>query len=413
MKWNETLCLCIGWAALSAISIEPADLHAEDILIVVPNELANVEGTLATSGGPWPDGFRVQEWYPAEQFDSLPEPHRLITGYRLRPDASVTEPGTFTVGWTIKVSTVSLDLLELGTDFDENHGPDAKVVFDGDWTFTTEASGPKEGPREFDIALDYDEPFFYDPNQGNLLVEVTRASSNQRTPALDRHNLFGNSLIGTTDANATEIEGWFPGTVTQFVFSPTGAVKAGDANLDLSFDQLDLVQVLIAAKYLTGMPATWGEGDWDAAPGGTKDDPPVGNGRFDQRDIITALASGAYLTGPYAASIAYFSAPQAHDRKSGSDIQLRSVSFHAIDNRDTLTDAAVDDILARKRVASERSTQDVPVLEKFKPARSVDPDPSPNDQGHPYIPVPEPATAAILATLTIGLLIRRTRSEQE
>ena len=38
------------------------------------------------------------------------------------------------------------------------------------------------------------------------------------------------------------------------------SLQAGDADQDLDFDQLDLVQVQIAAKYLTGNAATWGEG---------------------------------------------------------------------------------------------------------------------------------------------------------
>jgi hypothetical protein len=80
-----------------------------------------------------------------------------------------------------------------------------------------------------------------------------------------------------------------------------GAVplQAGDADMDYDFDQLDLVQVQIAAKYLTGSPATWGEGDWNGAPGGQPGSPPQGNGLFDQIDIIAALTSGNYLTGPY------------------------------------------------------------------------------------------------------------------
>ena len=79
------------------------------------------------------------------------------------------------------------------------------------------------------------------------------------------------------------------------------SLQAGDADRDLDFDQLDLVQVQIAAKYLTGQPATWGEGDWDGAPGGSQAAPPTGNGLFDQLDIIAALSAGKYLTGPYAA----------------------------------------------------------------------------------------------------------------
>ena len=81
----------------------------------------------------------------------------------------------------------------------------------------------------------------------------------------------------------------------------TPRLEAGDADQDLDFDQLDLVQVQIAAKYLTNTAATWGEGDWDRAPGGEQGSPPAGNGFFDQLDIIAALASGNYLTGPYAA----------------------------------------------------------------------------------------------------------------
>jgi hypothetical protein len=79
------------------------------------------------------------------------------------------------------------------------------------------------------------------------------------------------------------------------------ALQAGDADMDFDFDQLDLVRVQVAAKYLTGQAATWGEGDWNGAPGGTQGSPPAGNARFDQLDIIAALAPGHYLKGKYAA----------------------------------------------------------------------------------------------------------------
>jgi hypothetical protein len=78
-------------------------------------------------------------------------------------------------------------------------------------------------------------------------------------------------------------------------------LNAGDADQDLDFDQLDLVQVQVAAKYLTGEAATWGEGDWDGAPGGSPGNPPAGDGQFNQFDIIAAQLGAAYLTGPYAA----------------------------------------------------------------------------------------------------------------
>jgi hypothetical protein len=76
---------------------------------------------------------------------------------------------------------------------------------------------------------------------------------------------------------------------------------AGDADQDLDFDQLDLVQVQVAAKYLTGQAATWGEGDWNGAPGGSPGNPPPGDGVFDQLDIIAALGENIYLMGKYGA----------------------------------------------------------------------------------------------------------------
>jgi hypothetical protein len=78
-------------------------------------------------------------------------------------------------------------------------------------------------------------------------------------------------------------------------------LQAGDADQDLDFDQLDLVRVQIAGKYLTGQAASWGEGDWNGAPGGSQGNPPPGNNRFDQLDIIAALGANTYLRGPYAA----------------------------------------------------------------------------------------------------------------
>jgi hypothetical protein len=44
------------------------------------------------------------------------------------------------------------------------------------------------------------------------------------------------------------------------------ALQAGAADQDYDFDQIDIVQVSVAAKYLTGTVAKWGEGDWNGSP---------------------------------------------------------------------------------------------------------------------------------------------------
>ena len=78
-------------------------------------------------------------------------------------------------------------------------------------------------------------------------------------------------------------------------------LRPGDADQDLDFDQLDLVQVQVAAKYLTGQAATWGEGDWNGEPIGKPGNPTAGDGLFNQFDIIAAQQAAAYLQGPYSA----------------------------------------------------------------------------------------------------------------
>ena len=121
---------------------------------------------------------------------------------------------------------------------------------------------------------------------------------------------------------------------------PEDALQAGDADQNHSFDQLDIVQVLQADKYLTGETATWGEGDWDGAPGGGVGDPPPGNGLFDQLDIVEALASGLYMTGPSAAVRPEVNAGAAH-ASVGNDATIGEIGGDAPDSTE-LTSASID-----------------------------------------------------------------------
>ena len=75
-----------------------------------------------------------------------------------------------------------------------------------------------------------------------------------------------------------------------FVVNPEAPIspQIGDADNNGRFDQLDIIQILQAGKYLTGEAATFGEGDFD------------GNGFFDQNDIVAALQTDSYLKGQQA-----------------------------------------------------------------------------------------------------------------
>ncbi len=75
-------------------------------------------------------------------------------------------------------------------------------------------------------------------------------------------------------------------------------LQAGDANQDLYVNQADFIQAFESGKYFKDEPATWSEGDWNGAPGGTVGQPPVGDGRFDVGDISN-VNTRLYRNGAY------------------------------------------------------------------------------------------------------------------
>lgn len=283
-------------AALALVLMSAANsADAEQVLVVSPNGFDNTEGD--RSGTPPSGPFREQGLHLASDFASLPEGKYTLEGIAIRLDSSSTTP--LTVGYPnieVRVSTTSAN--SLSTTYTDNIGPDETLVLSGDRSQDQPLGGQ---PREFGETFEFDTPFEYDPNKGNLLVDMTFGGGidpalsldTQSTPGVTRFVAFGD-----VDAPTANFAGEFV-VVRQFIFDPV-LLQAGDADQDFDFDQLDLVQVQVAAKYLTGQPATWGEGDWNGAPGGSVGSPPAGDGMFNQLDIVAAQQAATYLTGPYA-----------------------------------------------------------------------------------------------------------------
>ncbi|NIP17252.1 MAG: hypothetical protein GWM87_03150, partial [Xanthomonadales bacterium] len=75
----------------------------------------------------------------------------------------------------------------LSLTFADNIGSDNTVVFSGPLTLTSaDIGGP---PRDFDIIINLQTPFFYDPGDGNLLLDVRRYDvSVSSTVFFDAHN---------------------------------------------------------------------------------------------------------------------------------------------------------------------------------------------------------------------------------
>jgi hypothetical protein len=203
--------------------------------IVSPDGFQNVEGDSA--GGPPTSFTRVQYLYPASDFSSLSK-HQII-GIAWRPDEATGALTTSADSFTVRLSTTAVT--ELSTVFADNIGQDEKVVFEGSLTITTAA---EQLPRGFDFAVQFQTPFRYDPDQGNLLVEFTTSGFDSGGWRVDNRNVFSGpiTLVQSGNPSATVASGTFRTlAVMQFTYiaEPTG--QPGDFNGDRTVDVADYV----------------------------------------------------------------------------------------------------------------------------------------------------------------------------
>jgi hypothetical protein len=226
MNLNQARPLAVSIFAGSIMSlalfISTSLRSAEGAQIVVPNEYQNTE---APAGGAIPTGpFRFQQVFAASQFAGLPSGQRTIVSFAMRPDASVTAPISFTLADTVlKMSTTSRKPGELSTAFSENVGTDEVVVFQGDLSFSIANTGPAEGPKNFDMVLQLQTPFTYDPTKGNLIFElVTRGTElvvSQMTDFVSAPSSIFEEVAAFTEG-AQVATGRWGGNVIGFTFVP-------------------------------------------------------------------------------------------------------------------------------------------------------------------------------------------------
>ncbi len=285
--------------AMTLVPLALSQVAAHEITVVSPSEFKNAEGDQVVAVG------RFQQIFPSHQFASLPDDHRLLTQIALRPDGSQrSRPGARTSRFNdleIRMSANSLDYWHgLASAYAENVENEETVVYKGPLTITAEITGPDRGPKDFVYVIPLQTPFLLNPDVGILMDWASSSNPLQS----DGFIMPVGMMIGGSADDKFGDYSW-GGNVFQFTFvseKPEGPpLQAGDADEDLDFDQLDLVRVQVAAKYLTGQLATWGQGDWNGAPGGNPGSPPAGDGLFNQRDIVAAQQAGLYLRGRYAA----------------------------------------------------------------------------------------------------------------
>jgi hypothetical protein len=196
-----------------------ASASGEIIKVVSPAAQKNAEGVSFVTPAATP--IRVQHLMLASDFAALPASHRQLVGFNFRADASQVQSLNWGSGTErIWMSTTSRN--SLTTVFEQNHGTNKTLVHDGPMLYPLLATGPAGGPKNIADAQLLQTPFFYDPSQGNLLVErlvsVTNPSPRANLDApLTNQNLV---LVNSTDPNAASGTLLTVPAVLQFEFVP-------------------------------------------------------------------------------------------------------------------------------------------------------------------------------------------------
>lgn len=145
--------------------------------IVAPNTLTNTTGNqgnnlpFATSA--FAELLRYQQVFASSEFSTLSGP-KLITQIALRPpEQPFGSAFTSTIdNIQINLSTTTRGPDNLSLTFADNVGFDDTIVHSGSLTISSNNIGPPEGPKQFDIIVNLQTPFLYDPSLGNLLLET-------------------------------------------------------------------------------------------------------------------------------------------------------------------------------------------------------------------------------------------------
>ncbi len=140
----------------------------ETIGLSLPSSFAYHEGRGGSSV--MRDAIHLQEVYTSDQFPSHPIAIREI---RWRPSSEYGRSFTGRLErLQISLSTTAKQPRSLSRTFGRNVGMDDTTVFDGPIELRSEFSGPKRGPKAFDIIVPLTNSFLYDSRVGNLLLDI-------------------------------------------------------------------------------------------------------------------------------------------------------------------------------------------------------------------------------------------------
>lgn len=181
--------------------------------LVAPGGLADVAGNSNNTApfNPWAPE-RMQQVYAASDFKGWSGPEYIQSiAFRSSDQFGESIPDV-----TISLSTTGRGPDQLSPTFAANAGPNASVVYQGPLPISSidPASADATHPRPFDVVINLEKPFLYDPSRGNLLLDITNPMKssptfvNAQTPTLDAQDVLGDSVsrvLGYVDPRQSSI----------------------------------------------------------------------------------------------------------------------------------------------------------------------------------------------------------------
>lgn len=141
--------------------------------IVVPGDLANVEGNSSAAAPFNSRSFRFQQVFGASQFAIPAGMSARIDGISLRVDGAATDDVLlFFGGSSVKLSTTQRMPDTLSPVFADNRGVDAVTIWSGALSLSGDPSSSAL-PAPFNPVIPVTTAFYYNPSQGNLLLDVS------------------------------------------------------------------------------------------------------------------------------------------------------------------------------------------------------------------------------------------------
>lgn len=216
--------LFVALSASAVVALAEASTSGADLRIVSPAGLAEKEGNDRGAVTNENRPFYAQYLFPAKDFAALPPGGLTIKSLALRPDGATSGPiSTSFSDYHLTLSVTSRD--SLAAIFADNFDEPPTTVYSGAATLSAQTDGPRGGPRPFEFVTLLQQPFHYDPTEGNLLLHLQTSSGWSKPYFADAQNAPANPPANTVvyrvgEANPVTglTENYLP--VVQFIFVP-------------------------------------------------------------------------------------------------------------------------------------------------------------------------------------------------